>query len=90
MSISEIISSVELLENNDKYDRFITVPIREHNDYFTLGDVCIKKTDTVDKELNLLFLIRDVTIHSNFIELKFLKIFTFYSQKDWSSGRNKK
>ena len=51
-----------VLEQNDSYDYLISVPIRDHNDFYTLGDILANKPDLIDAEVNLQCLVRNTIL----------------------------
>lgn len=71
MSVNQNISTIEVLHNNENYDHLFTIPIRDHNDYFTLEDINLAANNNlINKDINLLFLIREVY----FYYLKFIQL----------------
>ena len=77
MSINEGSSSIEVLNNNEELNTLVNIPIRDHNDYYTLKDVQnfqIQNTE-IERDVNLLFLIRNVIFipikyHSNIFKIE--------------------
>ena len=82
--VNEGHGSIEILHerNHSKYAELIPMPIREHNDFYTLEDIIAADKNAIDKEVNLLFLIREAFITIlllllllSLIELNCLKLF---------------
>ncbi len=49
--------TIVVLDQNNNYDNLISLPIRDHNDFHTLGDILANKEDIIDTEVNLLCLV---------------------------------
>ena len=85
MSVNENISTIEVLNNNAEYDHLLTIPIRDHNDYFTLEDVFLSNANLIDKDINLLFLIREVILLKPLYKND---LFDNLTNLDWRCRRN--
>ena len=59
---SEDYTTFELpgVEKQKELEELESQPIREHNDFYTLEDIIISDEKVIDKEVNLLFTIREV------------------------------
>ncbi len=64
--VNENQSSIELLDENDpaknEFDNFKNVPIRDSNDYYMLDDLVTVGKSLANREVNLLFAIREVAL----------------------------
>jgi hypothetical protein len=52
--------SIQILDQNNIYNKLANILIRDYNDYYTLEDVEITEQSQIGKEVNLLFVIREV------------------------------
>ena len=48
--------------SSDKFDDLVSVPIREHNDYYTFEDIFISDQDIIERDVNICCIIREVTV----------------------------
>lgn len=62
LTVNESISSIELLDESKRPDlvSLKSVPIRDHNDFYFLEDIVADEKNKIDKEVNLLFCVREV------------------------------
>ncbi len=60
MIINENMGSIQILDQNNIYNKLANILIRDYNDYYTLEDVEITEQSQIGKEVNLLFVIREV------------------------------
>ena len=59
-------------EQKKKLEDLENMVIREHNDFYTIEDLLTSEENVLEKEVNLLFAIRDV---SNFCNARIFKSF---------------
>lgn len=59
LSISEGKSFIDVL-SSDKFDDLVSVPIREHNDYYTFEDIFISDQDIIERDVNICCIIREI------------------------------
>ena len=66
-------SSIEILgdEHEINFKHLYNIPLRDHDDFYTLEDIDYAQKHVETKDINLLFVIREV--------------FNFFSQKNFSN-----
>lgn len=59
LTVSENFGVFETIEQRDDLDQLASLPIRDHNDFYTLEDI-LSSNENDQKDVNLLFIVREI------------------------------